>query len=308
MSTASAPQTNGVPASPGASSSQTANNTQSQTQQGSNPANQSQGAQPTTNGVTASQPASSQSQPQATSAQPGSSTAAQPAAPTSPVNTAPKPRDQRTIELLLNAQGVTSFENRVPQLLLDFAYRHTASVLSDSLHLGADPYTTHAGSKPSASAGATASVPGTGGDATVGANAVRLAIGSRLAYQFHGGGGATGGGGLSKDALASLASEKNKIALPKVRANHWGVRLPSERFVMTGQGWGLRDVMARTDENSEDEDEDDDDQEMVDAMEMQPNDEDVGGDGVEGGTMEDVFGAENAEQVGEEDVDMGGAD
>lgn len=196
----------------------------------------------------------------------------------------------------------------MPQLLLDFAYRHTASVLSDSLHLGADPYTTHAGAKPSASAGATASVPGGGGDATVGANAVRLAIGSRLAYQFHGGGGATGGGGLSKDALASLASEKNKIALPKVRANHWGVRLPSERFVMTGQGWGLRDVMTRAEENSEDEDDEDDDQEMVDAMEIQPNDEDVGGDGVEGGTMEDVFGAENTEQVSEEDVDMGGAD
>lgn len=303
MSSSAAPQTNGVPSSsPGDS-----NNTQSQTQQGSNPPTQN--TQPTTNGVNShSQPATSQSQTQAPATQQGSAAAAQPATPASPVSAAPKPRDQRTIELLLNAQGVTGFENRVPQLLLDFAYRHTASVLSDSLHLGADPYTTHAGAKPSASAGATASVPGGGGDATVGANAVRLAIGSRLAYQFHGGGGATGGGGLSKDALASLAADKNKIALPKVRANHWGIRLPSERFVMTGQGWGLRDVMARAEENSEDEDDEDDDQEMVDAMEVQPKDEDIGGDGVEGGTMEDVFGAGDNEQVGEEDVDMVGAD
>lgn len=303
MSSSAAPQTNGVPSSsPGDS-----NNTQSQTQQGSNPPTQN--TQPTTNGVNShSQPATSQSQTQAPATQQGNAAAAQPATPASPVSAAPKPRDQRTIELLLNAQGVTGFENRVPQLLLDFAYRHTASVLSDSLHLGADPYTTHAGAKPSASAGATASVPGGGGDATVGANAVRLAIGSRLAYQFHGGGGATGGGGLSKDALASLAADKNKIALPKVRANHWGIRLPSERFVMTGQGWGLRDVMARAEENSEDEDDEDDDQEMVDAMEVQPKDEDIGGDGVEGGTMEDVFGAGDNEQVGEEDVDMVGAD
>lgn len=176
-------------------------------------------------------------------------------------------------------------------------------MLSDSLYLGADPYTTHAGSKPSAAAGATASVPGTGGDATVSANAVRLAIGSRMAYQFHGGGG-VGNGGISKDAMANMAAERNKIALPRVPPNEWGIRLPSERFVMTGMGWGIKDVLARADDDSDD---DDDDQEMVDAMEVQPNDEDVGGDGVEGGTLEDVFGTGNTEKVGEEDVDMGGA-
>ncbi|KAJ4421895.1 Transcription initiation factor TFIID subunit 9 [Gnomoniopsis sp. IMI 355080] len=290
---AAAPQTNGVPpSSPGGSASQTIDNTQ--------PASASQ-SQPTTNGVNgASQP--SQSQPQASTAvQPANPATAQQAAPNSPTVSAPKPRDQRTIELLLHAQGVTAFESRVPQLLLDFAYRHTSSVLSDSLYLGADPYVTHAGAKPSASSGAAASLPGTGGDATVSANAIRLAIASRLAYQFHGGGGATGGGGISKDALAGLAAEKNKIGLPRVPGNDWGIRLPNERFVMTGQGWEMDKVLSRTEDDSEDEDED-----MADAMDVQVNDEDVGGDGVEGGTMEDLFG--NNEQVGEEDVDMGGAD
>lgn len=303
MSAAAAPLTNGAPDSPPpGSNSQTLINTQSQPTQ-----TVSDGTtQPATNGVH-SQPSQSQSQTQASSsAQQATAAGAQPNAPTSPVSSAPKPRDQRTIELLLNAQGVTAFESRVPLLLLDFAYRHTASILSDSLYLAADPYTTHAGAKPSAAAGATSSVPGTGGDATVSASAVRLAIGSRLAYQFHGGGGATGGGGISKDALANLAAERNKIALPRVPANEWGVRLPSERFVMTGMGWGVREVLARGEEDSEDDD--DDDQEMVDAMEVQPKDEDVGGDGVEGGTMEDVFGTGSNEQVGEEDVDMGGAD
>lgn len=290
-----APQTNGVPASPGGS--QNANNTQSQNSQ---PAAASQ-AQPTTNGVNgASQPSQSQTQA-STASQAANPAVAQPAAPPSPTVSAPKPRDQRTIELLLNAQGVTAFESRVPQLLLDFAYRHTSSVLSDSLYLSTDPYVTHAGAKPSAASGATASMPGTGGDATVTANAIRLAISSRLAYQFHGGGGATGGGGISKDALSSLAAEKNKIGLPKVPANEWGIRLPNERFVMTGVGWGMREVLPRAADDSEEEDED-----MADAMDVPINDEDVGGDGVEGGTMEDLFG--NNDRVGEEDVDMGGAD
>lgn len=181
-------------------------------------------------------------------------------------------------------------------------------MLSDSIYLAADPYTTHAGSKPSATAGGTATVPGSGGDAIVTANAVKLAIGARLAYQFRGGGGATGGGAISKDTLASIAAERNKVALPRVPPGEWGVRLPSEKFVLSGVGWGLRDVLARNGEDDSGDDDDDDDEEMVDAMEHQPNDEDVGGDGVEGGTMEDIFGAgqdaQPGEQVGEEDVDM----
>ena len=110
----------------------------------------------------------------------------------------------------------------MPQLLLDFAYRHTSSVLSDALHLAADPYVSHAGAKPSASSGAAASAPGNGGDATVSANAVHVAIASRLAYQFRGGGGAAGGGGASKDWMMELARERNKVALPRVAPSEWG--------------------------------------------------------------------------------------
>lgn len=222
----------------------------------------------------------------------------------SPTTTAPRPRDQRTVELLLTAQGVSAFESRVPLLLLDFAYRHTASILSDALYLGADPYTTHAGARPSATAGGTAGVPGTGGDATVSAGAVKLAIGSRLVYQFRGGGSMTGGGGISKDSLSQLAAERNKVALPRVPPGEWGVRLPSEKFVLSGVGWGLRDVLARNAGDDSEEEGGEGDEEMLDAPDQQPRDEDIGGDGVEGGTMEDMFGAGQAEQVGEEDVDM----
>lgn len=226
------------------------------------------------------------------------------------------------MELLLTAQGVTAYETRVPQLLLDFAYRHTSSVLSDAIHLSADPYTSHAGSKPSAASGAAAMAP-PGGDASVSANAVQLAIASRLAFQFRGGaGGASAGGGASKEWLLELARERNKVALPRVGAVEWGARLPSERFVLSGVSWGLRDSWApgaaAGDDEDEEEEEDlrrgagllgsasskkgkeggaDGDVTMTDG----PSAEDVGGDGVEGGTMDDVF----ADDGMMEDEEMG---
>ncbi|KAI0150031.1 TFIID-31kDa-domain-containing protein [Hypoxylon sp. NC0597] len=192
----------------------------------------------------------------------GSSTApgTAPQAPSSPTPShAPRPRDARTIELLLTSQGVTSFDQRVPLLLLDFAYRHTSAVLSDAIHLSADPYTTHAGTKPSASSGAAPSAP-PAHDAIVTTNAINLAIASRQSFQFRGGAGGAGGGAASKEFMQDLARERNKVALPRVLPNEWGVRLPNERFVLDGVGWGLRDQWAEEggDDDSEDEDMDGD--------------------------------------------------
>ena len=176
------------------------------------------------------------------------------------------PREARTIELLLKSQGVTSYDTRVPLLLLDFAYRHTSSVLSDALHLTTDPYTTHAGAKPSGASGAAPSAP-SAGDAHVSTNAVNLAIASRQAYQFRGGSGAGGGagGGASKEWLQELAKERNKHQLPRVMAHEWGVRLPNERFVLSGVGFGLKDTWVG-DEGDEEADEEDEDEQMEDAM------------------------------------------
>lgn len=96
-------------------------------------------------------------------------------------------------------------------------------------------------------------------------NAVNLAIASRQAYQFRGGSGAGGGGGggASKDWLQELAKERNKVALPRVHAHEWGVRLPNERFVLSGMGWGLKDTWA---EEGGDSDEDQDEERMEDVM------------------------------------------
>lgn len=241
-------------------------------------------SQPQTNGVPA--PAAGTPQINSQSTNPSQPAASQNAPHATPSTTAPRPRDARLLELLLTSQGVTSYEPRVPLLLLDFAYRHTSSVLSDALHLSGDPYITHAGAKPSASSGATASAPG---DASVTANAVKLAIAARLSYQFRGG---SAGGGISKDYMQDLARERNKTALPKIVPNEWGVRLPSERFVLSGTSWGLKDMWL----------EDADDDEGGDAMEgiEAPDLEDIGGDGVEGGTMDDVFGEDVDEEMAEQ--------
>jgi transcription initiation factor TFIID subunit 9B len=206
-----------------------------------------------------------------------------------------RPRDARLIELLLTSQGVTAYEQRVPLLLMDFAYRHTSSILSDALHLSGDPYITQAGSKGSGAGGAIAPPLG---DASVSANAVKLAIGARLSYQFRGG---NTGGGISKEYMQELARDRNRLALPKIVPNEWGVRLPSERFVLTGTSWGLKDMWH------EEPDEDDEDEEAdgpgqgADAMEGIEGPEDVtGGEDVEGGTVEDVFGDDVDAEMAEE--------
>lgn len=155
-----------------------------------------------------------------------------------------RPRDARLIHMLLSSLGCTAYQERVPLQLLDFAYRHSSSILSDALHLSSDAYV-------SQQTRARDAPPGGGfreADGQVSSNAVQLAIQSRLQYQF---GGGNGGGGLSKEFLLETAQARNKVALPRVLQNEWGVRLPSERFVLTGVPWGLKGqwVVSEDDES-----------------------------------------------------------
>ncbi|KAI0390632.1 transcription initiation factor IID, 31kD subunit-domain-containing protein [Xylariaceae sp. FL0594] len=226
---------------------------------------------------------------------------------------APRPRDARTIELLLTSQGVTSFDARVPLLLMDFAYRHTSSILHDALHLSGDPYTSHAGSKPSASSGAVPVAP-PGGDASVSTNAINIAIASRQTYQFRNASSSSSAGG-SKEWLQELARERNKVALPRILPNEWGIRLPNERFVLGGQAWSLREnllpnnhvypsVSDLEDDDEEDEEEDDDDEDMedvrLDGAAADGEGENGGGGG--GGGLDDFL----PDDMADEDMDMDG--
>ncbi|KAB8304247.1 hypothetical protein EYC80_003664 [Monilinia laxa] len=187
-----------------------------------------------------------------------------------------RPRDARLIHMLLSSLGVAAYQERVPLQLLDFAYRHSSSILSDALHLSSDAYV-------SQQTRARDAPPGGGfrdADGQVSANAVQLAIQSRLQYQF----GAATGGGLSKEFLLETAQARNKIALPRVLQNEWGVRLPAERFVLTGVPWGLKDEWVEDDEEE--------DEPVGESMEgiIAAEEENLEGDEEGAGDMNDLFG------------------
>jgi len=197
-----------------------------------------------------------------------------------------RPRDARLIHMLLSSLGCTAYQERVPLQLLDFAYRHSSSILSDALHLSSDAYV-------SQQTRARDAPPGGGfreADGQVSSNAVMLAIQSRLQYQF---GGGNGGGGLSKEFLMETAQARNKVALPRVLQNEWGVRLPSERFVLSGVPWGLKgEWVAEEEEETQDTVDD-----SMEGLEM----EEKGVEDEEGGNMEDLFGGDEDHNMDKED-------
>ncbi|GAB7353931.1 hypothetical protein MBLNU459_g4538t1 [Dothideomycetes sp. NU459] len=145
-----------------------------------------------------------------------------------------RPRDARLIHLILSAQGIHSYQERVPLQLLDFAYRYTSSVLSDALRLSAEGY--------SAAPGTTSSKRAADNDGSnITVSALRQAIASRQDYQFQ--------GPLPKEFMLEQASERNRTVLPKIEKS-WGVQLPPEKYCLTGTGWGLKEQWDSEDEES----------------------------------------------------------
>ncbi|KAJ9668332.1 Transcription initiation factor TFIID subunit 9 [Coniosporium apollinis] len=186
---------------------------------------------------TSTPPANTTSSPQASNPTPATLTAdaptsqptSQPSVPVPPTSTtdtglSKRPRDARLIHLVLAAQGVTAYQERVPLQLLDFAYRYTSGVLSDALAVSAEAAPTMRG-------GNTHGV-GVAQEGSVSLAAVRLAIASRLNAQF--------GGQLPREFMNEIAAERNRIALPRVE-REFGVRLPDEKYCFTGVGWGLKE-------------------------------------------------------------------
>ncbi|EME44992.1 hypothetical protein DOTSEDRAFT_70891 [Dothistroma septosporum NZE10] len=195
-----------------------------------------------------------------------------------------RPRDARLIHLILHSQGINSYQERVPLQLLDFAYRYTSGVLSDSLRLAAEGYanTAERGNKRGA---------GAGDEGNITVQALRQAIGSRLGYTFQ--------GALPKEFMMEEAAARNMVQLPKVERGY-GVQLPPEKYCLTGVGWGLREEWS-----------DEEDVPIVDgvgARGAEREDEKMGGiDGMEdedeegAGRMEDVFGDEDTNMTQNEE-------
>ena len=118
---------------------------------------------------------------------------------------------------------------------------------------------------------------------------MQLAISSRLQYQFSGG----IGGGLSKEFLVETAQQRNRVQLPRVLQHEWGSRLPSERFVLSGVPWGLREEWE---EEVSGEEVGDVMEGVQAAMEEQP-----GVEATEGGDMADLFGEDVDEDMEKEE-------
>lgn len=181
---------------------------------------------------------------------------------------AKKPRDARLIHVILANLGVTAYEERVPLMLMDFAYRYTSSTLQDALHLTSEGYGTQASGTVKAASNNDMS--------SVSLSAVRLSIASRTHYQFN--------PTLGKDFYHELAQERNQVQLPPV-TKEFGIRLPPEQYCLTGVGWKMKEELARL--NKQDEE----DEAAVDQM-MMDREGDQEDDGAEDGNerMEDIFG------------------
>ena len=174
-----------------------------------------------------------------------------------------RPRDARLIHMVLANLGVTSYQDRVPLQLMDFAYRYTSSALQDALHLTQEAQIQS----------------GKGGAANTDLNiitlsALRLSIASRTHYQFN--------PTLAKEFYQDLATERNRIALPQWPRDS-GLKLPPERYRLTGTGWSLRDEW----ENESEVDASEGDKNRIAGnMEMESD----GGGEEEEEKMEDLFG------------------
>lgn len=189
-----------------------------------------------------------------------------------------RPRDARLIHVVLSSLGIHSYQERVPLQLLDFAYRYTSGVLSDSLRLSAEGYASQGdrGNKRGAAAAAAAD---DGNAITI--NALRQAIASRQGFTFQ--------GPLPKEFMIKQAEKHNKIALPRIDRAH-GMQLPPEKYCLTGPGWGLKeewdsdeDIPIADDEPEQTSAAKDDDR--MEGLEGADDEDEEGG-----GRMEDVFG------------------
>ena len=177
-----------------------------------------------------------------------------------------RPRDARLIHMILANLGVTSYQERGPLQLMDFAYRYTSSTLQDALHLTQEAQVQS----------------GKGGAANADLNTItlaslRLSVASRTHYQFN--------STLPKEFYQDLATERNRVALPQWPRDS-GFKLPPERYRLTGTGWSLKDEWESETETDANASQDDG---PLGDMEV-----DFGGGEDEEERMEDVFGEQEA--------------
>lgn len=221
--------------------------------------------------------------------------------------TSKRPRDHRLIHLLLASHGVNAYQERVPLQLMDFAYRYTSTILSDALHIQLEGYDQSEGTGPGKKGGGAKSNANKADEGDVSLAALRMSIASRLAHQF------TGQGNLPKEFLKQLADERNRMSLQhqlkdekgNSGATIGGVRLPHERYCLTGSGWGLKNEWESEGEETDEDIElptgpisgESGDAQMAEAGEEMEDEDEMG-------TMEDVFGPDAGDERKDGDAEM----
>jgi transcription initiation factor TFIID subunit 9B len=169
-----------------------------------------------------------------------------------------RPRDTRLIHSLLASQSVSAYQERVPLMLIDFAYRYTRSILSDAATLSAEGY----GAPTQTGRGAAL-------QDDINLTSLRLAVASRQVAQFQ--------PILPKADLLEMAQETNRVSLPRAERD-FGLRLPNEKYLLTGTGFSLQEEWDEEESIEEEEEEEingDKDEVMMD------------GDEGEGGLLDD---------------------
>ncbi|KAM9781827.1 transcription initiation factor TFIID subunit 9 [Syngnathus typhle] len=123
---------------------------------------------------------------------------------------APKsiPKDAQVMMQILKDMGVTEYEPRVINQMLEFTYRYVTSIIED-----AKIYATHAKKS------------------TVDADDIKLAIQCRMDQSFT--------SPPPRDFLLEVARQKNQTPLPLIKP-YTGPRLPPDRYCLTAPNYRLK--------------------------------------------------------------------
>uniref|UniRef100_UPI00358F9E8D transcription initiation factor TFIID subunit 9-like isoform X1 n=1 Tax=Myxine glutinosa TaxID=7769 RepID=UPI00358F9E8D len=125
---------------------------------------------------------------------------------------APKstPKDAQVMVAILKDMGVTEFEPRVVNLMLEFTYRYVTGILDD-----ARVYSIHAKKN------------------TIDSDDVKLSVQCRMDHSFS--------SPPPRDFLLEIARQKNQLPLPLIKP-YTGPRLPPDRFCLTAPNYRLKSL------------------------------------------------------------------
>ncbi|XP_056267026.1 transcription initiation factor TFIID subunit 9 isoform X1 [Pseudoliparis swirei] len=128
---------------------------------------------------------------------------------------APKsiPKDAQVMVQILKDMGITEYEPRVVNQMLEFTYRYVTTIIED-----AKIYATHAKKS------------------TVDADDIKLAIQCRMDQSFT--------SPPPRDFLLEVARQKNVTPLPLIKP-YTGPRLPPDRYCLTAPNYRLKTVQKK---------------------------------------------------------------